>query len=144
MIGADRVADVLGGRSVLRRSVRSIGDLRALVEAGLPKASLAACARAIADNPRAAREIIYGTVPEATFKRRRQRLKRDESERTERLARVMATAEAVWRNSEDARRFMTAAHPLLDGRRPIDVARSELGARQIEEILWQAYHGLPL
>ncbi len=144
MIAAERVAGILGGRAVLRRSIASVDDLRALVESGLPKASLTACARAIADSPKAARSIIYATVPEATFKRRRRRLKRDESERTERLARVMATAEAVWRNSEDARRFMMTAHPLLGGGRPVDVARSELGARQIEEMLWQAYHGLPL
>ena len=39
------------------------------------------------------RALMHRIVPEATFKRRRERLSPAESERTERLARVVATAE---------------------------------------------------
>ena len=56
---------------------------------------------------------------------------------------MIATAEYVWDDRDEARRFLTMPHPALDGRRPIDAARSELGARQVEELLWQIFHGLP-
>jgi len=82
-------------------------------------------------------------VPEATFKRRRDRLSAAESERTERIARVVANAEHVWGDRVDARRFLTTAHPALRGRSPLDTAMTELGARQVEEILGKIFHGLP-
>ncbi|MFN7925171.1 MAG: antitoxin Xre/MbcA/ParS toxin-binding domain-containing protein [Bryobacteraceae bacterium] len=49
-------------------------------------------------------------MPEATFKRR-VRLTIPESERTERLVRVVATAEFVWDNREDVRQWLTTPHP---------------------------------
>ncbi len=81
-------------------------------------------------------------MPQATFKRRRDALSVDESERAERLARVFASAAYVWDNEDDARAFLNAAHPLLQGRAPLDVAMTELGARRVEALLWQLYYGL--
>jgi putative toxin-antitoxin system antitoxin component (TIGR02293 family) len=80
----------------------------------------------------------------ATYKRQRDLLKLEESEHTERLARVIATAEYVWDNEEKSRRFLTTPNPALGGLRPIDTAYTELGARQVEELLWQIFYGLPL
>jgi putative toxin-antitoxin system antitoxin component (TIGR02293 family) len=80
----------------------------------------------------------------ATYKRQRDLLKLEESEHTERLARVLATAEYVWDNEEESRRFLTTPNPALGGLRPIDTAYTELGARQVEELLWQIFYGLPL
>ncbi len=82
-------------------------------------------------------------VPEATFKRRRDRLSTAESERTERIARVVADAEYVWDDRDDARRFLTSPHPALRHKTPIDAAMSELGARQVEEILAKIFYGIP-
>ena len=64
------------------------------------------------------------------------------NERIERLGRVIATAEYVWDGRDEAKRFLTTPHPAFAGARPIDATRSELGARQVEELLWQIYHGL--
>lgn len=86
---------------------------------------------------------MYRIVPEATFKRRRERLSPAESERTERLARVIATAEHVWGDLDAARRFLTTPHPALAGKTPVDSAKTELGARQAEELLAAIEHGLP-
>ena len=91
-------------------SVHALGDA---VSEGLPKAALQQTAGRIFENKRERRQFIYRIVPEATFKRRRNRLNAAESERTERIARVLATAEYVWSDREDARRFLTTAHPAL-------------------------------
>jgi putative toxin-antitoxin system antitoxin component (TIGR02293 family) len=56
---------------------------------------------------------------------------------------VMANAEYVWDDREDARRFLTTPHPALRHKTPIDAAMTELGARQVEELLGQIFHGLP-
>ena len=41
------------------------------------------------------------------------------SERAERLARVIATAEHVWADRNDAREWLTTPHPELDNEMPI-------------------------
>ena len=143
MIAPIRIAEILGGRSVLGRRLSSINALSDAVSKGLPKAALRQTAGRIFDDRAEQRQLMNRIVPEATFKRRRDRLSAAESERTERIARVMASAEFVWTDRGDARRFMTTPHPALRGRSPLDASLSELGARQVEEILDRIFHGLP-
>jgi putative toxin-antitoxin system antitoxin component (TIGR02293 family) len=88
--------------------------------------------------------FIYRVVPEATFKRRKDRLSEVESERTERLARTIATAEFVLTDKEMARQFLINPHPMLNGKSPIETALSELGARQVEQLLFGIFYGLPV
>jgi putative toxin-antitoxin system antitoxin component (TIGR02293 family) len=137
------VADVLGGRAVLHGSVRSLSDLDGVVARGLPRRALDACiARIWLDRP-SADKFKFLIVPRATYHRRRV-LKADESERLERLARVVALAEKVWAGDRDAARvFLTSPHPMLDNRPPIDVARTELGARRVEDVLVALLYGHP-
>jgi putative toxin-antitoxin system antitoxin component (TIGR02293 family) len=143
MITPSRIADILGGPTVLGRRLASVAALSDAVSKGLPKAALRQTAGRIFDDRAEQRQLMNRIVPEATFKRRRDRLSAAESERTERIARVMANAEFVWGDRADARRFMTTPHPALRARSPLDAAFSELGARQVEEILDQIFHGLP-
>ena len=58
----------------------------------------------------------------------------------ERLARVIATAEQVWDDVDDARAFLSTGHAMLGGKRPIEVALTELGARRVENLLWSLFH----
>ncbi|HTD56241.1 MAG TPA: antitoxin Xre/MbcA/ParS toxin-binding domain-containing protein [Silvibacterium sp.] len=142
MIRPDDVATVLGGKTVLGRSVRSMSELESTVSSGLPKRALRAAAERIATLPAEARRVMYQIVPEATYKRR-SRLSRPESERTERLARVIAAAEHVWENREDAREWLTRPHLELGNRTPLDSAMTELGARRVEELLDRLFYGIP-
>ena len=143
MITPTRIAEIMGGPPVLRRRLASIAALSDAVSKGLPKAALRQTAGRIFENRAEQRQLMNRIVPEATFKRRRDRLSAAESERTERVARVMANAEFVWGDRVDARRFMTTPHPALRSRTPLDSALTELGARQVEELLEKIFHGLP-
>lgn len=139
----ERVAEVLGGRTVLRSAVRTWADLERIVHAGLPKRSLQLVARRVVEPGTPLNAFVYSVVPPATFKRRN-RLSAEESERTERLARVVALAESVWNSKSDARAFLNRPHPLLDAHTPLQVAYTELGARRVEQLLHDVEHGLPL
>jgi putative toxin-antitoxin system antitoxin component (TIGR02293 family) len=143
MVAVSHIADVLGGQPVLRRRLESLAALNDAVAQGLPKTALRQTASRIFPGKIEQRLLMNRIVPEATFKRRRDRLSAAESERTERIARVMANAEYVWDDREDARRFLTTPHPALRHKTPIDAAMTELGARQVEELLGQIFHGLP-
>ena len=129
------IGEVLGGRQVLGRPVTSILELNDAVERGLPKATLRNVARRVFSDAGEQRAMMHRIVPEATYKRRR--------ERTERLARVVATAEDVWQSREQARRFLTTPHPEIGGKTPLDAALTELGARQAEEVMARIVYGLP-
>lgn len=139
----ERVAEMLGGRAILRSTVRTWVDLERLVRAGLPKRSLQLLARRAVEPGEPANEFVYQVVPAATFKRRN-RLSMAESERTERLARVVALAASIWDDEADARAFLNRPHPLLDNETPLGVARTELGARRVERLLYDVEHGLAL
>ena len=77
-----------------------------------------------------------------TFHRRGEALKPQEGERVERLARVIATAEAVWGSVDDGRAFLSTEHSMLGGQRLIEVALAELGARRVESLLWSLFNGV--
>jgi putative toxin-antitoxin system antitoxin component (TIGR02293 family) len=120
----------------------SFAELDELVSHGLPKNALKASVDRICLSNEDRKHLLYRIIPEATYKRRRDRLSVEESERAERLARIYATAQYVWNSDDDARAFLHAPHPMLQGRTPLDVSMSELGARRVEELLWKLYYGI--
>ncbi len=141
---AAAIAEVLGGPEVLGREIRSFADLERAVMAGLPKAALRHVAEIVFPDARRRRRLIYAVVPEASYKRRRQCLTPAESARAERLARVVAAARRVWGDGGDLANFLTTPHPMLEGRTPLEAARSEIGARRVEQILAALEWGLPV
>jgi putative toxin-antitoxin system antitoxin component (TIGR02293 family) len=143
MLHPRHIADVLGGRPILGKPLTSILELNDAVERGLPKATLRNVARRVFSDAAEQRALMHRVIPEATYKRRRERLSPAESQRTERLARVVATAEDVWQNREQAIRFLTTPHPEIAGKTPLDAALTELGARQAEEVMARIVYGLP-
>ncbi len=144
MVEPARIAEVMGGAQVLGKHIASFEDLETAVEEGLPKAALRTTVRRVFQVASEANRVIYRIIPQATYKRRLGRLRASESERTERLARVIAAAEDIWQNREEARAWLTKPHPELARRTPIECAMTELGARQVEELLDRLQYGLPV
>ena len=142
MIRPESIADVMGGATILGRRIRSIDDLEKTVSYGLPKRALRLTVERVYPSAGDARRIMFRIVPEATFKRRT-RLSPPESERTERLARVIAAAEYAWADREDAREWLTKPHPELGKRTPLESAMTELGARRVEDLLDRLFYGIP-
>jgi putative toxin-antitoxin system antitoxin component (TIGR02293 family) len=71
--------------------------------------------------------LRHAIVPRTTL-RRRTRLTTEESERTERLARLVDMAEETWEDRESAREFLLSPQPQLGGDRPVELALTELGS----------------
>jgi putative toxin-antitoxin system antitoxin component (TIGR02293 family) len=143
MVAVELIADVLGGMAAFGKPIRSLRQLNEEVERGLPKSSLRSTVDHIAETVAERRTMMFRIVPEPTYKRRRELLSPEESERTERLARVIATSEYVWDDDAQSRRFLTTPHAALAGKSPLEAASSELGARRVEELLLKILHGLP-
>ena len=143
-IPAEQIANVLGGRRVLGRRVKSMRELDDIVREGMPKSALDTFIAALAASQYGefAVQLRNKIVSRATYNRV-DRFNLQVSETTERMARVYALALSVFEDPAAATRFMANAHPELDNRAPFEAALTEIGGREVEEIIARGLHGLP-
>jgi putative toxin-antitoxin system antitoxin component (TIGR02293 family) len=89
---------------------------------------------------------IYETIiPSRTLKHRKARneaLSLDESDRFARFVRLYQFAVKVFGEQERAVRWLTKPKQRFDERTPIQMLRTELGGRLVEEMLGQIEHGM--
>ncbi|WP_187830279.1 antitoxin Xre/MbcA/ParS toxin-binding domain-containing protein [Siccirubricoccus phaeus] len=115
------------------------------VERGLPRNALRHVAERLAGGDKSKIATLeWGLVPKTTLERRETQLSPQESERTERVARLFVHARRALGTEVEARGFMTTPHPQLDGRSPIEASRTDLGARRVEQLLNALEYGLAL
>ena len=143
MTAAEYVIDVLGGPKVFKgRTLPNATQLRDRVRTGLPYQSLDSIRdRLNLSLPEAA---IVLHVPLRTLARRRhgRRLDADESDRLYRLARIAGQAVAVLGTEEKAATWLRRANRALNGEVPLGLLDTDLGARQIEDVLGRIEHGV--
>jgi len=121
----------------------SVAHIEQAVEAGLPRVALRRLVELLAGGDRSKiAGLEWDVVPKTTLERRKAKLSTEESERTERIARLFVHARRALGTEAEAREFMTTPHPELDGRTPFDAARTDLGARRAERILNALEYGL--
>lgn len=103
-------------------------DVKALIEAG-----------------RLRRADVAMVIPRRTFERRlaeRQILKIDEADAIARLLRVRDHARQAFEDDDLAHEWLTLPNPALKGAIPIEVARTDLGAREVDAVLGRIEHGV--
>jgi len=132
----------LGGRRTLGREVTSVRDLHGHVRRGLPYASLEAVMKTYGFDTKTLSRVL--AIPERTLARRRhqKRLPADESDRVVRMARIAALAEETLGEREKAVRWLTRQNRALDGTSPLEHLDTELGAREVEDLLGRIAHGI--
>ena len=123
------------------RPIVSELDYMDRIDHGLPVRALERVVAAIA--PKDA-SFKYRIVPKASLARRKatRRLSAAQSVIVARLASVWTQTVQVWKSEGAARDFLHRKHPLLDGRRPIDVVLgNEIGAELVRGVLGRLEHG---
>jgi putative toxin-antitoxin system antitoxin component (TIGR02293 family) len=114
------------------------------VARGFPRLVVRHVAELLAGGDAAKVPALERGVVSRSSRRRRAQLSPGQSERTERVARLFVHARRALGTEDEARHFMTAPHPELEGRSPVDAARTDLGTRRVEQILSALEHGLAL
>lgn len=133
---------MLGGPSVLKTTVRGDADLEEAVTRGLPSEAV----RAVAARTRSSLTQVQDAtqIDKTTFARRERakaRLRTDESDRLVRVARIAAHAiEAM--GKEDGLLWLQEPNRALGGRVPMQMLRTEVGARRVEDVLLRIQHGI--
>lgn len=116
-------------------------DLSA-VEAGISLATFAGFLKALGEPAKDVQEIV---IPARTLKHRRARkeaLSLEESDRLARVVRVFDFAIRIFGDAKRAGSWMNKPKRRFDGRTPIAMLRTDLGGRQVEEMLIQIDEGM--
>lgn len=143
MTATEYVIGVLGGPKVFKgRTLPNATELRDRVRTGLPYQSLESIRERL--NLSLPEVAIVLHVPLRTLARRRhgRKLDADESDRLYRLARIAAQAVAVLGTEEKAATWLRRANRALNGEVPLGLLDTDLGARQIEDVLGRIEHGV--
>jgi putative toxin-antitoxin system antitoxin component (TIGR02293 family) len=117
----------------LAASGSSTAESVAAVERGLPLSAIAELRSVLRED-----EVDRLVIPRRTLahrKLRREPLSIEESDRALRLARVTAVATVTLGSEDKAMAWLRHDHRLLEGRKPLELSRTEAGARLIENIL---------
>lgn len=130
----ERVFRKLGGYQALGTDVSSEADLARIVDRGIRLDVLGHVARAGFSR----QEIEHFIIPARTWRHRKikkEPLSVAESDRVVRLTRIQALAEDVFGNVANANRWLREGLGILDGKSPLEVTRTESGARLVEQLL---------
>jgi putative toxin-antitoxin system antitoxin component (TIGR02293 family) len=137
------IVEVLGGKRTFKKPVRKAGDLVAQIRIGLPASTVNLLADALSLQRTQVAKCL--NIPARTLSRRlatKSRLTQDESDRTMRMARVVALANEVLGAEDKASRWMAAPNRALGGLKPFDQLDTELGVRSVEEVLQRIAYGM--
>ena len=143
MTTTEYVIDVLGGASVFKsRTVPTSTEMRERIKRGLPYRSLESVRERLRLSVPEAATVLH--MPPRTLARRRQsrKLDADESDRLYRIARVAAQAFSVFGEEDKAATWLARPNRALNGEVPIHLLDTDVGARQIEDILGRIEHGV--
>jgi putative toxin-antitoxin system antitoxin component (TIGR02293 family) len=129
------VSEKLGGRGTLGTEIASAADLARLVAKRIPLKVLLYVSQSGWLSDHEIQDFIIPARTRRHRKARREPLSVEESDRLVRLTRVQALAEDVFGDSAKASVWLRAPLGELSGRRPLELAQTEAGARVVEQIL---------
>lgn len=141
LIAPEAIAQTMGGEAVLKAPVHSMLDLHKVILDGVPKAAVAHLGRLYADvMPSQDFAALFTSV--STMKRPGP-LPLAAGERVQRVARLTALAERTFGDRGKGIAWLTTAHPMLGRATPLELAKTEIGAQQVERLLANLLFDLP-
>lgn len=114
------------------------------VEEGLPVTDLVEFGREAGFTVDELARLVH--IPPRTYARRvasKARLSLPEGERAVRVMRLYDHAKKVFATHENTRQWLNAELPAFGGRTALDFARTEPGARAVEDLIGRIEHGIP-
>jgi len=135
------VVKELGGRTVLGKNLASQRDLCEAIREGFPPAVVEELLQASGLTLKELAEALDLSPRSLQRRRRSGRLARFESDRLYRLARIIALAQQSFGDRQSAARWLKRANRALGGATPISAMDTELGARQVENVLGRIAYG---
>ena len=131
----------LGGQHALGRALSSDRDLRDAIRQGFPHRVVDQLMQASGLTLKELADALDLSPRSLQRRRRSGRLARFESDRLYRLARIVALSRESLGNDEVALRWLKRPNRALGGVAPVTAIDTEVGARQVENILGRIAYG---
>jgi putative toxin-antitoxin system antitoxin component (TIGR02293 family) len=135
------VVGELGGHQALGRTVHSNEDMNAAIRDGFPHTAVEALLESSGFSLQEIASTLDLSLRSLQRRKNQGRLARYESDRLYRLARLMVLAEYFLGDHQLAIDWMKRPNHVLGGVTPISVIDTELGARQVENVLGRIGYG---
>ncbi len=121
---------------------KNIDDMIQKVKKGLPVKSFEKLGKKLGVSDNLLSQIV--NIPRRTLTRRKQqgRLNAEESEKVLRIARLYDKALDVFEDEKSAETWLKEPARGLGGDIPLEYAKTELGAREVERLLSRIEHGV--
>ncbi|MEZ4294113.1 MAG: antitoxin Xre/MbcA/ParS toxin-binding domain-containing protein [Polyangiaceae bacterium] len=133
---------VEGPGSILRLRATGAAELREAVRKGLPFSAFEAVSKHLEISPQHITAVL-GIPPRTVARRKAARhLTPQESDRLYRLARAISQAIEVLGTLDKARVWLKTPNRALGGEVPLELLDTEIGARQVEEVLLRIHYGI--
>ena len=137
----EAVIKELGGKQTLGRTLVSENDMREAIRDGFPPAVVEGLMRTSGLTLKELAGALDLSPRSLQRRRRSGRLARYESDRLYRLARIVALADEFLGDHERAIRWLKRPNRALGGISPVAALDTELGARQVENVLGRIAYG---
>ena len=147
------MASTLVARDSIRHSyARYLGlrttdpaGIHARILKGLSYSSVENLQRILGISEKRVGELTQISARTLARRKKERRLHPDESDRLLRLSRLVALAAHLFEDDmDDARDWLLAPQPALGGAVPLELARTEIGSREVEWLVGRLEHGIPL
>ena len=127
----------------LRLRDQTIAQVIERIAAGFPYEFLVRFQRATQLPLERVAEIVRIPMPTLSRRKSEGKLRADESERLFRASTVLDRAVDLFEgNGPAAMRWLTTPQPALGGREPLEFSRTDLGAREVEDLIGRLEHGV--
>lgn len=138
----DTLLDLWGGSRILGCKIDNELDLIPLLREGLPYTTLEHLMAQLGLSREDVQNVLL--LPSRTMTRRKQqrRLSGGESDRLYRLSRIMAHAVDVFDDRGKASAWMRRGNRALNGETPLSLLNTDIGARQVDNVLGRIEHGI--
>ncbi|HEX3034888.1 MAG TPA: antitoxin Xre/MbcA/ParS toxin-binding domain-containing protein [Thermodesulfobacteriota bacterium] len=137
------VVELLGGEKVFKRRISERNEMREALREGLPYQALESLAKAMEIQISTLTKVI-GVAPRTLARRKGSKTTFNpvESDRLYRVARIMSLAIEVLGSREKAKEWLSRPNRALGGDTPLSLLDTDIGAKQVEEILGRIEHGV--
>ncbi len=137
------VATLLGGKKVFKREISEVNEMREVLRKGLPYQSLESLSKSTGIQLSTLTKVI-GVAPRTLARRKEagSTFNPAESDRIYRLARIMTLAIDVLGSKEKAKEWLSRNNRALGGETPLSLLDTDMGAKQVEEVLGRIEHGV--
>lgn len=121
---------------------RELNDLIGAVKRGLPVSTFKALADSLGVSDARLAEVTGISVTTLTRRKREGHLSQNESEHVLRIAGLLSKAVTVFDSLEDAGAWFSAPNLSLGDATPLDYADTEVGGREVENLLGRIEYGV--